>query len=129
MAQIKIYGIRESLLPIRQDLSDTIHACVVEALQYPVEKRFHRFILMDREDMIFPKDRSEQYTIIEIAMMEGRSIEAKKKLIRLLFDRIHDSLGIPKNDIEVCIQESPPSNWGFRGATGDEISLNYPVKI
>ena len=36
MGQIKIYGYREHLDPIRQQLSDAIHSRVVEALQYPL---------------------------------------------------------------------------------------------
>ncbi len=37
MAQVKIYGLRELLDPVKQRLSDTIHACVMEALAYPAD--------------------------------------------------------------------------------------------
>ena len=49
MAQIKIYGVRERLDPIKRQLSDVIHACVVEALQYPRDKRAHRFFPLERD--------------------------------------------------------------------------------
>ncbi len=29
MAQVKIYGIREKLAPVRERLSETIHQCVI----------------------------------------------------------------------------------------------------
>jgi 4-oxalocrotonate tautomerase family enzyme len=61
-------------------------------------------------------------TIIEISMFEGRSVETKKHLIRLLFERIGRELGISLQDIEVTITEKPKHNWGFRGQTGDEIA-------
>jgi hypothetical protein len=35
MAQIKIYGLREHLAPLKKSLSDTIHACAIEALHLP----------------------------------------------------------------------------------------------
>jgi hypothetical protein len=38
MAQIKIYGRKNYLDACRQSLSDAIHACVVEALQYPPDR-------------------------------------------------------------------------------------------
>ena len=38
--------------------------------------------------------RTERYTILEISMFEGRSVEAKKMLIRLLFERFEATLGI-----------------------------------
>src|SRR5690606_22598589 len=94
MAQIKIYGLRSHLDVHRQALSDSIHACVMDALEYPPEKRFHRFNPLDAENFIYPDDRSERYTIIEISMFEGRSAEAKKRLITLLFSRLHDAVGI-----------------------------------
>src|SRR5438045_3902220 len=101
MAQVKIYGLREHLAPIKGTLSDVIHACTVEALQLPVEKRFHRFFLLDPSDYLFPADRSERYTIIEISMFEGRSAETKKQLIRLLFAQLHKELRIPPQDVEI----------------------------
>ena len=94
MAQIKIYGIKEKLGPVREKLSEVIHECVVEALQFPIDKRAHRFFLMDKENMLYPDGRTDSYTIIEISMIEGLSIETKKKLIRLLFDKIRDKVNI-----------------------------------
>ncbi|MGJ0490726.1 tautomerase family protein [Methylobacter sp.] len=129
MAQIKIYGIKEKLIPVRERLSEVIHECVMDALQFPADKRAHRFFLMDKEDMLYPAGRTDAYTIIEITMIEGRTIEAKKKLIRLLFDNIRDKVDIQHQDIEICIQESPACNWGFRGMHGDEVKLNYKINV
>ena len=129
MAQIKIYGIKEHLNPIKQELSESIHACVVEVLAFPKEKRFHRFFPMNREDMLYGVGRSDAYTIIEIIMIEGRTVETKKRLIKMLFVKIEEQLNIKPSDIEICIQEAPASNWGFRGMTGDEIMLDYKVKV
>ena len=129
MAQIKIYGVDTKLIPIREDLSNVIHACVMDALGMPKDKRAHRFIPMAKENFLMPGGRSDAYTIIEISMIEGRTAETKKKLIRLLFDRIRDEIGIEWMDLEICIYESPPCNWGFRGMHGDEIKLSYKVNV
>ncbi len=72
MAQIKIYGLQKHLSRVKSDLSDTIHQCIVETLSFPKEKRFHRFITFEQEYMIFPENKSDNYTVIEIMMMEGR---------------------------------------------------------
>lgn len=129
MGQIKIYGVKENLNDIKERLSDIIHACVVEAFQYPADKRFHRFFPLDRENFYFSEGRSDSYTVIEISIFEGRSVEAKKKLIRLLFERIEKKLNISSNDIEITIFETPKHNWGIRGFCGDELKLNYKTKI
>jgi phenylpyruvate tautomerase PptA (4-oxalocrotonate tautomerase family) len=129
MSQIKIYGIASQLNPIKARLSDVIHSCVVDALQYPTDKRAHRFFPLDPGDFYFPAGRTDRYTIIEISMFEGRSVQAKKDLIRLLFERIQGEFGIALQDIETTITETPKHNWGIRGLPGDEVSLNYKVDV
>jgi phenylpyruvate tautomerase PptA (4-oxalocrotonate tautomerase family) len=129
LSQIKIYGIKSKLEPIRELLSDTIHACVMEALGLPEDKRAHRFFPLEKENFYMPGGRTDAYTIIEISMIEGRSVETKKKLIRLLFDRIRDQVGIAYQDVEIYISESPAANWGFRGFHGDEVKLNYQIEV
>jgi phenylpyruvate tautomerase PptA (4-oxalocrotonate tautomerase family) len=129
MAQTKIYGFRSHLEPIRSQLSDVIHSCVVEALQYPVNKRAHRFIMLDQGDFFCPDGRTEKYTIIEFSMIEGRTTETKKKLIRLLSERIPKTVGITPHDLEFTIFETPAHNWGFRGLPGDEHMLDYKIRI
>ena len=129
MSQIKIYGLKDNIDNIKQKLSKTIHSTLVEILSFPKDKKYHRFISLNKEDMIFPDDKSHQYIIIEIMMIEGRETETKKNLIKSLFKNINKDLDISVNDIEICIIESKASNWGFRGMTGDEIQLNYKVGV
>ena len=129
MSQIKIYGLKDSLKDHQAKLSDAIHKAVVEALAYPIDKKFHRFIGLDQSDFIFPADRSSSYTTIEISMFEGRSVDTKKTLIRLLFQYIEQDTGIAPQDIEITIFESPKHNWGIRGQCGDELMLGYKVGV
>jgi 4-oxalocrotonate tautomerase family enzyme len=129
MAQIKIYGLKEQLNPVKAQLSDVIHSCIVDALSFPKEKRAHRFFPLEAEDFYYPPDRTTNYTIIEISMFEGRTVETKKHLIRLLFERIQEGLKINPSDLEITITETPKHNWGFRGQSGDEVGLNYKVEV
>lgn len=129
MGQIKIYGIRDRLNPIKETLSKVIHTCMVDALAFPPEKKFHRFFPMDKEDFYFADGRTEAYTIIEISMFEGRTVQAKKHLFKLLFERIDRELGISPQDIEITIFETPKHNWGIRGLPADELSLQYKVDV
>jgi phenylpyruvate tautomerase PptA (4-oxalocrotonate tautomerase family) len=128
MAQVTIYGRRDHFDQHRPRLSETIHQCLVEALALPPDKRFQRFIGLATEDFLYPPDRSEQYTIIEISMFEGRTTETKKQLIRLLFARLAANLQIAPQDVEITIFETPRAHWGIRGQLGDELHLNYTVE-
>ena len=129
MSQVKVFGLRTALDTCKNALSDAIHAAIMETLAYPAEKRFHRFIGLDKDDFIYPADRSDRYVIIEISMFEGRSVEAKKALIRALYKRIPEATGITPQDIEITLFETPRHAWGVRGLPGDEVSLNYKVEV
>jgi len=129
MAQVKIYGLRSTLDLHKQGLSQAIHRGVVEALAYPADKQFHRFIGLAPEDFVHPADRSDDYTIIEISMFAGRTTEAKKALIRALYANISETCGISPQDIEITIFETPREHWGIRGLPGDELTLGYDVQV
>lgn len=128
MVQVKITGCVDQLNPIKAELSDVIHGCLQEAIGTPENKRFHRFFPLAPENFYYPSDRTHQYTIIEIVMFEGRSIPVKKKLTRLLFERISQAFKIAIADIEIVMFDVPKHNWGIRGLPGDELVLNYVVE-
>ena len=86
---------------------------------------------MNRSDFYIPsgQGRSDRYTIVEVSMFEGRSAAAKRRLIHLLFERLHADAGLSPMDVEITITETPKANGGFRGQTGDEGQLNYKVDV
>ncbi|MBG0826211.1 tautomerase family protein [Planomonospora sp. ID67723] len=128
MTQIKFYGRRDVWAPLRREVSDVVHGCLAEVWRLPEDKRFHRFLLLDADDLLCPQ-RSERYLIVEIVCFAGRSDEAKRDLIRTLFARTGEALGLPAEDLEIVILESPQVNWGIRGVPGDELALTYPVTV
>lgn len=129
MAQVKVYGLKRSLSALKNGLSDAIHESLVEAFGLPRDKKFQRFIPLDGDDFVFPADRSERYTIVEISVFEGRSVEAKKQLITSLFSRVQAAIGLSSQDLEITIFETPRANWGIRGKPGDEVALLYDVNV
>ena len=129
MAQVVVYGRRQSLDQRRSVLSEAIHAAIMSALDYPPEKRFQRFIPLDEPDFIYPADRGADYTIIEISMFEGRTDAAKRALIAELFTRVEAEAGISPHSLEITITETPRVNWGIRGQNAADLTLNYRVEV
>lgn len=128
MAQFVIYGHAAALRPRIPTLSAAIHEAAVAALQLPATKRFQRFVPLDPDCFFAPPDRSQDYTIIEVSIFEGRNTATKKRLISELF-RTTSTVGLDAQDVEITITETPRSNWGIRGVPGDELSLTYPVDV
>lgn len=115
--------------PLREKFSDILHSCIVDAFKYPENKRAHRFFYLEQDDFYYPEGRSEQYTIIEISLFEGRSVESKKTLYQYIFQRFESNLGISKNDVEITLTETPLHNWGIRGKPADELIFDYRVQV
>lgn len=129
MAQVKIYGNAEFIQQKRHQISEAIHKTLMSAFGLPPNKKFQRFFPLSEDDFVYPSDRSWNYIIIEILIFAGRSAEAKKKLILNLYDNLFDKACISKQDIEITIYETPIANWGIRGLPGDELELDYNVKV
>ena len=127
MVQVKVYGNRSVWGQRRAEVSDALHAALVGAWQIPEDKRFHRFLLLDDGDLVAP--RSDDYLMIEIVAFAGRSREAKRELIRRVYDDVAPALGVAADDVELVVVESPAESWGIRGRSGDELSLSYKVDV
>ena len=129
MAQVVVWGRRPLIDERRSALSDAIHGAVMAALDYPEDKRFHRFVGLDAEDFVYPADRGDDYTIIEISLFEGRSDDAKRRLIDELFGRIEREVGIAPHSVEITLTETPRVNWGIRGHNAADLALDYRVEV
>ena len=127
MVQVKIYGNRRVWGQRRAEVSDALHAALVGAWQIPQDKRFHRFLLLDDGDLVAP--RSDDYLMIEIVAFAGRTREAKRELIRRVYDDVAPALGVATDDVELVVIESPAESWGIRGRSGDELTLDYKVEV
>ena len=129
MAQVVVWGRRPLIDERRTALSAAIHGAVMAALDYPVDKRFHRFVGLDAEDFVHPADRGDDYTIIEISLFEGRSEVAKRRLIEELFGRLEREVGIAPHSVEITLTETPRVNWGIRGRNAADLALDYRVEV
>lgn len=62
-------------------------------------------------------------------MFEGRSEDARRSLIRELFERVEADAGIAPHSVEITITETPRVNWGIRGSNAADLALNYRVDV
>lgn len=128
MAQIKVYGRRSYWGGRTAEVSDAVHAALVESWGLPEGKRFHRFLLLADDELVAPQ-RGPGYLVIEVVCFTGRSPAAVRELIRRLTDDVAPRLGLPVDDLEAVVIESPPPHWAIRGQVGDELSLDYRVDV
>lgn len=129
MAQVKIYMSRENFNRNKNVISRIIHEALIEGLKIPHDKMFQRFIVMEKEEFIYPSDRSDYYTIVEIILFAGRTKEAKLNFTESLYRKWHEIGSFRVEDLEVTLIEEPKENWSIRGKNGAELHLNYKVEV
>ena len=116
MAQVKIYGRRDVWQDRRGSLSDAVHRAIVGTWGLPPEKRFHRFFLLDADDLVAP--RSKDYLVIEILCFTGRSREARRALISAFYDDVAPTLGWPPTTSRSSSSRAPRRTGASVGCPG-----------
>jgi len=113
----------------RVELIDAVHRSLVFALKIP---EWDRLIVLDeREPSEFasPPGTSEFYTLVEISLFPGRTIEAKRNLYIRLVEEF-EKFGISPNEVRVVLNEVPQENWGVRGGVpASEVELGFKVDV
>ncbi len=53
--------------------------------------------------------------LIEVTIIEGRSPEAKRALMKRLTDAAEETIGAPRQSIRVVLREVPAAHWAVGG--------------
>jgi phenylpyruvate tautomerase PptA (4-oxalocrotonate tautomerase family) len=121
---------RRGLAPeTKKRLLDAVHEALVTAFKIPDHDRTQRLVEHAPEDFEIPPGRGERYTVVEISVFAGRSIDAKRALYRELVERF-EATGIPRADVFILLHEEPVENWGLRGGlAGCDIDLGFKIQV
>jgi hypothetical protein len=110
---------------------ETVHSAIVQAFKVsPVHRNVtlvvhepHRFL--GRTDCPAP----ECLTNVSIFVLPGRSVDAKRRLYRLLVEGL-GAFGIPGACVLVRLHELPAENFGVRGGRAlCDVELGYPLDV
>ena len=113
----------------QRQLIDAVHAAMIDALKIPERDRTILYTEHGPAHFAGPPDRSDNYTVIELTMFPGRSLEAKRNLYQGIVKRLGD-IGIEPRDIFILMEESPLENWGIRGGIpASEVDLGFKVDV
>jgi len=114
---------------MRRNMMEAIHVSMIEALQIPEYDKTISFVEHQPDYFISPPNTSDNFTLVEITLFSGRSIEAKKKLYQCIVTRLGD-IGIKPKDIKIVLYEVPKENWGIRGGVpASEVDLGFKVEV
>lgn len=129
MPLVKVSLLKGKSKEEKEDLLDAIHAALMEAFMIPENDRNQRIFEFEPENFEIPEGKTSNYTLIEMDVFLGRSIEAKRKLYQIIVQNLQ-RLNIQSNDVLIVLNEPQLDNWGVRGGVpASEIDLGYKIDV
>ena len=111
------------------DIIEAVYQAQREALKVPEGDRQIRYFEHKPEHFAVPPGKTENYTLVEIALFPGRSLEAKRNLYKSIVRRFGD-LGIDQTDILIVLNEPPLDNWGIKGGSpASEVDIGFKLNV
>jgi phenylpyruvate tautomerase PptA (4-oxalocrotonate tautomerase family) len=114
MPLAKIEVRRSRSAPEVTALMEAVYLALREALDVPEDDRQIRYIEHRPEHFWVAPGKTENYTLVDILMFPGRSLETKRALYQALMQRL-GALGIAPTDLMIVLTEPPMESWGVRG--------------
>lgn len=113
----------------KQDIMEAVHSAMREALKIAENDRDIRFQEYHPDEFQVSPDKTQSYTLVEITMFFGRSLQAKKGLYQCIVTNL-SKLGIISSDVFIVLHEVPQENWGIRGGIpASEVDLGFNVDV
>jgi phenylpyruvate tautomerase PptA (4-oxalocrotonate tautomerase family) len=125
-----LISIRRARPPVeRAAIIEAVHDALVEGIRIPERDRTVRLQVFAAEDFAVNPKASENYTLVEVSLFQGRTLPAKRALYQAVVRNL-GALGIAPMDVKVILYEVARENWGLRGGIpGSEIDLDFTVEV
>lgn len=108
---------------------NAVQSALRDVLRLPDWDRTLRLFEHKPTHFACPAGKGPRYTLVEVTMFAGRSMDAKRSLYKAIVHNL-SVLGVPADDIKITLIEVPPENWGIRGGQpASEISLGFDVNV
>lgn len=114
----------------KKAILDGIHDALVQAIKIPDYDRFQRLYELNKSNFEYPETKTDNVTLIEITMFQGRSLAAKKELYKAITENLAQNPGINGDDITIVVHEPSLENWGVKGGKpANEVDLGFEIKV
>ncbi len=111
----------------KQAILDALHAAFVEALKIPQADRNQ--LLHEYPPEHFEARYGPETVVVEGAVFPGRSLDAKRRLYRLIAEGM-DAVGVGRDKVLIVLHEPPLENWGIRGGqAATDVQLGFKIDV
>lgn len=115
MPLVRIEIIKGKTAEYKKTMLDAVHAGLVNAIQIEDWDRFQRLIEIDDEFFERSESKTDNFTMIEITMFQGRTKEQKARIYEEITKELYNRLEIQPTDVFIVLNDPPDENWGLAG--------------
>lgn len=99
-------------------IGEMVYRTMADTINVPPHDHFQVIAEHDADGLVYDPEylgiaRSDGIVFIQITLNEGRSVELKKRFYDTLATRLHDELGVRREDVFVSLVEVKKENWSF----------------
>ena len=105
------------------ELFEAIQAAMVEAIKILPDDQCFRLITYDAAHFPTPPGKTDRCMVIEIALVIGRSLDAKRALYAAIGRNIQALFGIEPGDLRIVLEEVALDNWGIDGRPASDAQM------
>ena len=105
-----------------------VQDAIVEGIRIPPGDRDIRLLEYPAHSFAAPHGKGPRYTVVELSMFTGRSLDAKRRLYAALATAF-ERFGLPAIDLKVIVHDVPRENWGLGGKAATDIEIGFKVEV
>ena len=115
----------------KRAIVEGVRGALSEALRAPPEDPLVRLAEYPAEHFTlpYPDRHSDRFTLVEVTMFAGRSMETKRRLYDAVVRRL-GAAGVPAEDVLIVLHEPPMNDWAVNGGIpAGEADVGFEVEI
>ncbi len=102
----------------RKSVGDIVYRTMVDTINVPQKDNFQIITEHDESGLIYDREfldipRTDDIIFIQIALLEGRTVELKKAFYKALVEHLNTELGVRSEDVLINLLETKKENWSF----------------
>ena len=118
MPLVQIHLMQGRPAEFRRNVGEIVYRTMVDTINVPPKDNFHIVTEHDQNSLVYDPayldiQRTDGIVIIQIILNEGRTVELKKAFYKKLADRLHEELGVRREDVFISLVEVRKENWSF----------------
>lgn len=118
MPLVQIHLMQGRPAEFRRNVGEIVYRTMVDTINVPPKDNFHIVTEHDQNSLVYDPayldiQRTDGIVIIQITLNEGRTVELKKAFYKKLADRLHEELGVRREDVFISLVEVRKENWSF----------------